>query len=176
MKLMGELEEQLNQIFCGLNANNNLFNHESSLMKYRDSFLWAERKARELRTAGIVQQEQIAVIGPNCPETLLWTIANGINRCSTMLINPDTDQATVQSIMERLSINHIVLNNQIQSRSKLNNRKETDLGELDRPFISILSSGTTGIGKIINRFVSVSQLRHLCQVSEAQYSQFGSAK
>jgi acyl-CoA synthetase (AMP-forming)/AMP-acid ligase II len=150
MELMDELEEQLNQIFCGSNANNVLFNNKYSSMKYLDAFHWAERKAGELRSAGIVEQEQIAVIGQNCPETLLWTIAIGMNRCSTMLINPDTDQATIQLILGRLGINHVILNNQIQSRDDSNVKKETDLGELDRPFISILSSGTTGIGKIIN--------------------------
>jgi acyl-CoA synthetase (AMP-forming)/AMP-acid ligase II len=150
MEPMDELEEQLHRIFCGSNANNILFTDEYSSMKYRDAFHWAERKAHELRSAGIVEQDQIAVIGQNRPETLLWTIANGINRCSTVLINPDSDQATVQLILERLGINKIILNNQIQSRNNSSEKRETNLGELDRPFVSILSSGTTGIGKIIN--------------------------
>lgn len=113
---MGEIQDQIFQIFCGVNASNTLFNHDSMCMDYQESFFWAEKQALKLKIAGIVENEKIAVIGPNSPETLLWTIANGINDCSTLLINPNTNQSTIELILERLDINHIILNNEIQTK------------------------------------------------------------
>ena len=149
---MGEIQDQIFQIFCGVNASNTLFNHDSMYMDYQESFFWAEKHALKLKIAGIIENEKIAVIGPNSPETLLWTIANGINGCSTLLINPNTNQSTIELILERLDINHIIFNNEIQTKNTSKNKPQLEnvFSGLDRPFISILSSGTTGIGKIIN--------------------------
>jgi acyl-CoA synthetase (AMP-forming)/AMP-acid ligase II len=149
---MGKIQDQLFQIFCGVNAENILFNQASILMSYRDSFTWAEEHALKLERAGVKKNEKIAVIGQNSPETLLWTIANGINGCSSLLVNPETDETTIKLILERLNIKHIIFKNHVEKNflAKHETELEVKSDELDQPFISILSSGTTGVGKIIN--------------------------
>lgn len=149
---MGKIQDQLFQIFCGVNAENILFIQESNLMSYRNSFTWAEEHALKLERAGVKKNEKIAVIGQNSPETLLWTIANGLNSCSSLLVNPETDETTIKLILERLNIKHIIFNNHVEKNFLAKHETELKVksDELDQPFISILSSGTTGVGKIIN--------------------------
>ena len=105
---MSKIKEQLFQVFCGKNADNILFNQDSIFMDYRASFTWAEEHALKLERYGVKKNEKIAVIGQNSPETLLWTIANGINGCSSLLINPETNKTTIKLILERLQIKHII--------------------------------------------------------------------
>jgi acyl-coenzyme A synthetase/AMP-(fatty) acid ligase len=149
---MSKIKEQLFQVFCGKNADNILFNQDSIFMDYRASFTWAEEHALKLERYGVKKNEKIAIIGQNSPETLLWTIANGINGCSSLLINPETNKTTIKLILERLQIRHVIFNNHFEKNflTKHENEFEVRIDELDQPFISILSSGTTGVGKIIN--------------------------
>lgn len=149
---MGEIQDQIFQIFV---VSMQVI-HSSTTIRcvwtIKNRFFLGRKTSAQIKNSWNCREWKNCSYWTKFPETLLWTIANGINDCSTLLINPNTNQSTIELILERLDINHIILNNEIQTKNTSKNKPQLEnvFSGLDRPFISILSSGTTGIGKIIN--------------------------